>query len=1078
LGQHQSFNRQKNYTIADGLVGNRITALLQDSKGFLWIGTEDGLNRYDGARMVEYRHRPSDSLSLSDNLIQVLFESKDGNLWIGTRNGGLSKWERSTNHFMQYHADAGNKNSLPENDICGLLADKNGVLWIKSRNYLIRFNSQNNTFESYGHYANVFKHDDRYNYPIQMGDNGIIWVGTKDGLNKFDTKTKTFTRIGEKHSPINAFQEPIWDILPYSDVFLLVSTSQGLMKLDLRVETLTKCNVKDDNIIVDKLLKTKAASVIGGGNGCLTFLDTISGETIKSEMLQVNNQKVEDQITTLLEDKSGIIWIGTKHSGLFKVDFRLARFQKITSKTLPTLPFNNISSLYLDSLDQLWIGTIGKGLYVLDRQDNKVSSIPLNSSLFKKGDDVVFSIFKDRTGTFWIGTNHGIYQFNEESGRISEFDYCNNTEFANLLRNNEIRSFIQDRKGYIWIGTRFGLYKYNGSQLESFFSEKGKSNSLCNDEVNSLALDNDGNLWIGTSQGVNVIDRKTGVMKSITNQKGQSPVLSNENVLTLAADIDGNMWIGTRLGLTQYHIQNQKSNFFYIKDGLKSDVINGITFDNMGRIWVSTNKGISCFNHGIILNFDEEDGLAGTIFNQCAVYKSKSGELFFGGYEGINYLSPGILENNINIPNIAITEIKLYDQGRMVNSYLGEQTELRIKYLKNSTLRIEFAALEYTQPFQNKYKVMLEGFDKDWSPVTSDNFVVYSNLPPGQYILKILGSNNDLVWSTQAAQMGFTIDPPLWRSVYAVLFYLLALFFIIQGIVNYRVRYYRKAYNSLRDKAFDKKKIEAQKEALSKINKSLTDSINYAKRIQEGMLLSEELVKRFINDSFVYYRPKDIVSGDFYYFYSNNNKLIVAAVDCTGHGVPGAFMSIIGYDLMRNVIEIQGIECPAVILNTMNRQLLDTFKKEVNPSNNRNTDVNDGMDIALCVIDFDRKVVEFAGANNSMYLVHENEIETYEGNRFALGLTESFGKFTKQEISLHENDIIYLFSDGYADQFGGPEGKKLKYRRFRHLLLNIHKLPFEDQKAILHQKMEEWMGETYEQVDDMLLIGLKPLEAE
>lgn len=1084
LFAQSSFDRQLNYSINDGLSSNKITALLQDSKGFIWIGTEDGLCRFDGTRFVTYRHKPNDSLSISDNYIQTILESKDGNLWIGTRNGGLNRWNRSENDFTVYLANQKVLNRLPENDICGLLESADGILWIKSRHFLVRFNVESNQMESFGHYANVFKYDNRAQYPIKLGKNQKIWVGTKDGLNQFDIATKTFTRIGQEVGGISPFQESIWDLVAIDDHSTCVSTAAGLKILDETTGSLTDfqpigedgCSVRN----VDRVMKMSKNQIVSGNFGRLITIDRTGNRLNTLVQLSYRGQMINDQITVLMEDASGIIWAGTKHWGLYKLDSRPTRFQSITTNSFPGLHdgVSNVLSLYLDKVNQLWIGKAGKGLLIYDRTNTQITPVVLNQQLFDVDEDMVYSIFCDSRSTIWIGTNHGIYNFNDESGKIEEFDYAKNTEIANLLRNNDVKVIQEDKNHHIWFGTRFGLYKYDGTQIKSFFSEAGKAATLCDDDINCLAFDESGVMWVGTNMGLNSINVDTD--KIVRVDDFMAPLKNSENtsILTLLTDGIGNLWIGSRIGLVQYNVNTKSGKRFSMAQGLSSDIIKAVTIDNLDRIWVSTTKGISCIINGVVLNFGVDEGLAGLIFNQNAVCRSVNGELFFGGYEGVSFLSPGILKTNTTVPKVAITDVKIFDKGQLISQNLGERNELLVKYLKSGTIRIEFAALEYSQPHNNKYKVFLEGFDDDWSTVMSDNYVTYSNLPPGDYVFKVVGSNNDLLWNPQPVEMAITIDPPLWRSNYAVVFYLLALFFIIQGIVNYRVRYYRKAYQSLREKAFDKKKIEAQKEALSRINKSLTDSINYAKRIQEAMLLSEELVKRLINDSFIYYRPKDIVSGDFYYFYPNNNKLFVAAVDCTGHGVPGAFMSIIGYDLMRNVIEVQGVECPAVILNSMNRQLLDTFKKDVNPTAIRNLDVNDGMDMSLCVIDFEKRVVEFAGANNSLYLIRDNEIETYEGNRFAVGLTESYGKFTKQEISLRDNDVLYLFSDGYVDQFGGPEGKKYKYRRFRHMLLNIHKLPFEDQKAILHQKMEEWMGETYEQVDDMLLIGLKPLDTE
>jgi serine phosphatase RsbU (regulator of sigma subunit) len=312
-------------------------------------------------------------------------------------------------------------------------------------------------------------------------------------------------------------------------------------------------------------------------------------------------------------------------------------------------------------------------------------------------------------------------------------------------------------------------------------------------------------------------------------------------------------------------------------------------------------------------------------------------------------------------------------------------------------------------------------------------------------------------------------------SGYAYAFYIIFGVLLIQTLINYRIRNYRKAYKALNEKALDKKKIEVQKERLSQVHQSLTDSISYAKRIQEAMIPSEEAVKMIVPESFVYYRPKDIVSGDFYWIYRTQKKVFLAAVDCTGHGVPGAFMSIIGYDLLKNIVEVQKEHYPERILNKLSHEVALTFQKNGQDGMLNKQSIDDGMDISLVMLDEEQQMLHFSGAMNPLYIIRDNEIMTFKGDRFPIGYSDAERElsYSRQDIKVYPNDVIYMFSDGFADQFGGPEGKKFKYRRFRHLLLNIHKLPIDDQKAILHQKMEEWMGTEYEQVDDILLMGFR-----
>jgi ligand-binding sensor domain-containing protein/serine phosphatase RsbU (regulator of sigma subunit) len=1066
---------QKQLDIHNGLTSNKITCTFQDSRGYLWIGTEDGLNRYDGYNVVAYRHSVGDDKSISDNFIQSIYEVRNGDLYIGTRFGGLNRWVRSSNEFEQLQKKSGLELGLPENEIYDILESDDGRLWVKTRNFLANVGFEEKSVSSFGHFTNMFKSEDWCRNPIALIRDGLLLVGTKDGLNVFDSSSKTFTRVKHYDRGTTYFQCTVFDIVPFNDKFLIAGDC-GFWIYDPAQGNLLPCNFVG-NVpfgVSVKLFSSKTGAIWIGSGNALYKLDVEKQAVEKVFVLNDKNGPLDDHITSLVEDFSGIVWVGTRNSGVFKVDFRPTRFMALPQGINH---WGNVTALKWQGSDILWVGTMGKGLWKYLPQNSQSIEVGLGLSMTEKKACVVSAIYMSKNQQVWIGTNNGIYIHRPLTGKTEEFDYLMNKEFKTLLKNNEVRAITEDVAGNVWFATKFGLYRYNGKQIESFFHDAENFKSLNHDEVNCLLVDKDNVLWVGTRKGVNRFELSgKGFDKlSLINQNSNS--MCNDYVLSLAEDADGNILIGTRGGLARYNKVTKACRLYSVADGLTNDVINSIATDDVGRIWLGTNYGISCIVENVILNFTGDDGLAGVVFHPNAVAKNSKGELFFGGSGGVSLLAKGSIDLNKMVPNVVINSLRLYRDGDLVAQRSGELGQLELKHSQNTTLRIDFAALEFTQPQQNRYKTMLEGYDTKWSTSTADNFMVYSNLPPGKYTFKIVGSNNDFVWSDKPAELSIVITPPLYRSIYAILFYILAAFLLIQAIVNYRVQKYRKAYINMRDRVEDSRKHEVQKETLAKINKSLTDSINYAKRIQEAILFSEDAIKRLVPDSFIYFRPKDIVSGDFYYFHVREGKLIVASVDCTGHGVPGAFMSIIGYDLLRNIIEIQGVDCPATVLDMLNEQLNHTFSQDNMASPSRYQEVNDGMDLSICVIDYEKRLVEFAGANSSLYLVRDNELETFDGNRMAIGLKEASGKFTKQQISLYNNDILYLFSDGYIDQFGGPEGKKFKYRRFRHLLLNIHKMPMEDQKAILHQKMEEWMGESYEQVDDILLIGIKPIQS-
>lgn len=320
----------------------------------------------------------------------------------------------------------------------------------------------------------------------------------------------------------------------------------------------------------------------------------------------------------------------------------------------------------------------------------------------------------------------------------------------------------------------------------------------------------------------------------------------------------------------------------------------------------------------------------------------------------------------------------------------------------------------------------------------------------------------------------FTIIPEIrfWESKQAYNLYIIIIILFAFYILRIRTRSLRRSNRVLREKEIAAKEITRQKDMLSRRNKNIEDSLNYAQRIQKAMFTTKKQFLSILPDSFILHRPKDIVSGDFYWISENEDKVFLAAIDCTGHGVPGAFMSLIGFELFRKIINTQKIHEPAEILNTLNDNFNEIF------GNEEDMILKDGMDLAFCVLHKNENFLEFAGAINPLYLIRENRIIELKGDQFSVGansidMTMVSSKFTNHKVMLEKGDLIYLFSDGYADQFGGPEMKKFKYRRFRHILLTIHKFALEKQQSYLEDSIDSWKG-SFEQTDDILVIGLKP----
>lgn len=1067
--------------IESGLSQSWVMALHVDKYGFLWVGTQGGLNRYDGYSFKKYKSDPLDAHSLSNNAVTSICEDKDGNLWVGTSDG-LSFLDRQTGQFTNYYYDANDSKSLSDNRIYSVFYDSKDVLWVKTLESLDRFNEETNTFDRYPHISSPFTSPTyQDSYSLFEDSKGRFWAASKDGLLLFDRDLGVFSRFeSDPSDPQSLSSNNVRDIVEDPDGNIWIATANGLNRLSENRYGFNQFYAKSggrglvSNDIHSLLVDSKGVLWIATDKGMCTYK---KGEGfIPQTKLGISSDIYSISITSMIKDRSGVMWMGG-YSGLIKWNLNSQKFPAYGKDHNDRNFFGNnlIASVHEHTDGKLWVGTWHSGLYLFNRKN--LTSLNYSSSQsypyhIPANDVHAISVLHDET--VLLGSSNGVYRFNPRTQSFEDYFAKQGLDTQSLFHNKRIYAVLEDSDRNIWVAQERGLFKFDGKELFHFQHNPLDSTTLSSSQIQCLAEDGH-YLWVGTNSGLNKIDRHSLVISRYNENSNRFPRnCMLDDILSLHVDSRHNVWVGTDLGLIRLNSASEECQVISEKEGLPDNTIYAIQEDDNGDIWVSTNLGLARISlpSYSISSFGVSDGLQDYEFNIGVVHKASDGELFFGGVSGINAFYPDSITSTDDIPALSFTQLEVITPSGRTTLPLEATQEVIIKQ-PFSLVNFEFALLDFDNPDYHRFMYKLEGSGKDeWIQLNNRHFATFSAIPEGRYTLRVLGANSSGVWSQEGVSIKVTVKNQWWRTRYAFLFYsVIILIGLLLGLL-YRFRQQKHNTRLLNERETAIRDAEEQKEQLMLKNKNITDSISYAKRIQEALIPSEIHFKSILPNSFILYMPKDIVSGDFYWIYEADEKIFVASVDCTGHGVPGAFMSIIGIELIRNIISERGINDPAEILNLLDKGIRDTFSKAVN---DQTSDVKDGMDVAFCLIDKREKTLQFSGAFSNLYLIRDLRLKEIKGQRYSVGFSYDQQKpeFISHTESLEPDDMIYLFTDGYVDQFGGPAGKKFKFRRFRHLLLSIHRLSLAEQKKYLVNTMKEWKGEK-EQVDDILIVGFKP----
>ncbi len=833
--------RFKHLTIENGLPQNSVLAMLQDSTGFLWIGTQEGLVRYDGYSLKVFKHEPSNSHSLSDNHILSLIEDSQGSLWVGTRVGGLNHFNPKTQQFTHYRHQVDDANSLSHDAVNSLVEDNQGNLWVGTRGGLNHFNPKTQQFTHYRHQAgdaNSLSDDDVLS--LLEDSQGNLWVGTDGGgLNHFNPKTQQFTHYRHQAGDANSLSDDnIFSLLEDSLGNLWVGThGGGFNHLNPKTQQFTHYRHQPDdaNSLSDDDVRTLFEDSQGNlwvgirDGGVNHFNPKTQQFTHYRHQPGDANSLSNDDVRSLLEDSQGNLWVGTYGGGLNHFNPKTQPFTHYRHQTgdANSLSDDIVWSLLEDNQGNLWVGTNGGGLNHFSPKTQQFTHYRHQAGDANSlSDDNVRSLLEDSQGNLWVGTyGGGFNHFTPKTQQFTHYRYQPND--ANSLSDDNVRSIVEDSQGNLWVGTHGGGFNHFNPKTQQFTHyrhQPNDANSLSDDIVYSLLEDSQGNLWVGTDGGgLNHFNPKTQQFTHYRHQAGDANSLSHDAVLSLLEDSQGNLWLGTSDGLNLFNNKTATFKRFTTKNGLPNNVIYRIEEDKQGNIWLSTNQGLSRMapEAETFRNYDVGDGLQSNEFNGGASLKGKSGELFFGGINGFNRFYPENITDDKQVPIVLITDMFLLNKsvpivslvsshspiieqntettslivsssskeddeviGFSLNQAIHQTKTITLTY-KDNIVAFEFAALHFTNPMKNKFAYQLVGWDKDWVSTDHKNRrATYTNLPNGDYTFRVKASNADGYWNEEGASLNITVLPPPWKTWWAYTLYGLFLLSLVLAFIH------------------------------------------------------------------------------------------------------------------------------------------------------------------------------------------------------------------------------------------------------------------------------------------------------
>jgi len=1026
-----------NYGVDQGLPQAYIYTISQNSEGFLWIGTGDGLASFDGNNFRNYNK----SDSLAGNFISCNLNTPDGD-WFGHMNGNLSFKNKDGFKILSTKAKI---------SVTDINRRSSGDIWFSNQADGLLHVVDNKKVEPVVFLEGAFPV-----FSFEFINENELLVGSIDGLkyckinrNKELVIVNEITGISQNR--INSIRKD-----RNKTGFYILSGNKNIYHLKITEEGFTTTKITEDKGLnfeaIQDVFEDQYSNlwVSTFGEGVHELIkDSLGFHLIKT--FNASNGLQSDNVKLVFEDSEGNIWLSVYGKGLARLIDPAFTFY------VPKKEFygSEISAIFVDEKYE-WLGT-EKGL--LRKNLLNPSDVRLYDAYRGLPFDKITALFSRGENDLWIGTEkNGVYRLNiNEDKLVRQF-------IANGILENSINS-ITGINDQVWIATKKGACNYNLTSNNFIWYTISKG-GLPHNCVNHILIDSEGRVWMSTlSNSIAFLQNKEIKKFNLSTDN------SSLDIGSITESSSGTICIGTK-GNGVFMYQEDSIVNLTSQEGLLSNYCYSLIADKQNRIWVTHRGGLSRINidNFAIKPLRENIGInKSTEFQLNSSFIDDRENLWFGSNQGLVHYNPLLEKQTITPPVLKIKSVSINDESVSFN----EKIVLSPGRYK---IKIEFVGIYFKEPELVKYRHILEGYDENWSDFTSVKEVTFNGVSDGSFNFLIEAVNGDGIKTKHQVSLTIYIKTPFWKQAWFYLTLLtLSVIFVIFYIKNREEKLKRE--NKILEEKVNKRtieivkqkeEIEKQRDLIESANKDITDSIKYASKIQTAVIPPVKYLDKVLKESFIINKPKAIVSGDFYWLTKLGDKTVVALADCTGHGVPGAFMSMLGITMLNEIVNHKKITNASEILNQLRKNIIVSLRQSY-----EDTTPSDGMDISLIVIDQSKKELSFAGAFNPLLIVRNNKIITLKADRMPIGIYyQNNIDFTNNDIDLYSGDMLYLYTDGYPDQFGGENDRKFTTRQFKNVLLEIHEKPMMVQKTILEHTMEKWMNGT-EQIDDITVMGIK-----